>query len=259
MNTLIAPKLNQLFTSWPQNLVATSPWLHAQGIDNNLIRKYVASHWLTRVGNGAFIRTGDKPDWSSALYALQSQLKLDVHAGGATALELDGVYNQVPMQTKQRRIYIYGHQGTKLPKWFTHGSLKTNPVFSKIELFTSEPAKTFRESPKSEFPIKTSTRERAILELLDSANPDGLELISALFPMLSGLRAQVIQQHLELCTSVKVKRLFLYLAREENAPWFKDLDLEKINLGLGNRVFTKHGSLDPQFKITVPKTEKNYV
>jgi len=74
---------------------------------------------------------------------------------------------------------------------------------------------------------------------------------------LISIRPNVIQILLESCTSLKVKRMFLHFAEKVNHPWFKKLDLKKIELGSGKRVIFQNGVLDKKYNITVPKDEKN--
>jgi hypothetical protein len=54
------------------------------------------------------------------------------------------------------------------------------------------------------------------------------------------------------CNSIKVKRLFLYLAEGHGHPWFERLDLNALDLGKGNRSIVVGGRLDPKYQITVP-------
>jgi len=253
MSTSIGTKINQLIKDWPQNTVATSVWLHNYGVDKNLINRYVKSGWLVRVGNGAFIKPGDKLEWLAAVHAIQSQLKLEVHVGGETALELDGLYDQVP-QANGQSVYIYGPKGLKLPQWFKNAKFKVLPVFSKIELFSKEPIQTYSEIKFSSYGVKVSSRERAILELLsDVPQKKDIASVFNLFHQLSTLRPKVVQSHLENCESVKVKRLFLYIARETHQPWLPEINRTKINLGKGKRVVVKGGRFDQEFQITVPE------
>ena len=58
---------------------------------------------------------------------------------------------------------------------------------------------------------------------------------------------------LESCTSIKVKRLFLFLAEKANHSWVKHINLEKIDLGSGKRSIVKNGAYNSKYKITVPK------
>lgn len=69
------------------------------------------------------------------------------------------------------------------------------------------------------------------------------------------LRAPLVQQLLEACTSVKVKRLFLYMAESGSLPCFEEIDSNRVNLGKGDRTVIKGGRLDPKYHITVPRKE----
>jgi hypothetical protein len=49
---------------------------------------------------------------------------------------------------------------------------------------------------------------------------------------------------LEACRSVKVKRLFLYMAENQGLPWLAKLDLSKVHLGAGKRMIVLRGRYD---------------
>jgi hypothetical protein len=70
---------------------------------------------------------------------------------------------------------------------------------------------------------------------------------------LNNLSPNQLQPLLEKCQSVKVKRLFMYLAEKAGHEWFKYLDLNKIDLGKGKRSIVKNGVYVSKYKITVPK------
>ncbi len=72
-------------------------------------------------------------------------------------------------------------------------------------------------------------------------------------PHLNNLRPASVQSLLEACTSVKVKRLFLYLADKAGHDWHNYLKLEKVDLGSGKRSIVKDGVYVSQYQITVPK------
>ncbi|MBU4331192.1 MAG: type IV toxin-antitoxin system AbiEi family antitoxin domain-containing protein, partial [Acidobacteria bacterium] len=55
------------------------------------------------------------------------------------------------------------------------------------------------------------------------------------------------------CRSVKVKRLFLYLAEKAAHSWTGSLDVSRINLGKGDRLIAEKGVLDKKYRITVPR------
>jgi hypothetical protein len=96
MNTLKGTKLNNLLVNWPDGAVYTSTWLGSQGFSPSLIRGYRQHNWLQSIGRGAFVKVGDRLDWVGAVWALQHQLGLSIHAGGKTALELAGYAHFLP-------------------------------------------------------------------------------------------------------------------------------------------------------------------
>jgi hypothetical protein len=59
---------------------------------------------------------------------------------------------------------------------------------------------------------------------------------------LDRLRPQIMQQLLKTCHSIKVTRLFLYLAKRNNLACFPDLSIKDLALGSGNRVIGQGGS-----------------
>jgi len=69
------------------------------------------------------------------------------------------------------------------------------------------------------------------------------------------LRANILQELLENCRSVKVNRLCLFFADRLNLPWFPKLEVSRINLGSGKRVLHPGGKLDKKYLITVPRDE----
>ena len=75
---------------------------------------------------------------------------------------------------------------------------------------------------------------------------------------LNNLRPNSVQQLLEKCSSVKVKRLFLYMAEKAQHPWLDYLDLHKIDLSKGNRSLVENGVYVSKYKITVPKELESY-
>jgi len=73
------------------------------------------------------------------------------------------------------------------------------------------------------------------------------------FENLSTLRPQIIQELLEKSSSVKAKRIFLFLGDKLNLPWMKQLNFSCINLGEGPRQLTVKGIYNSKYNITYPK------
>ena len=102
------------------------------------------------------------------------------------------------------------------------------------------------------FSVKVSTPERAILEMLYlTPNTISLKETYQTLELLVNLRPKLMQELLENCSSVKVKRLFLYMAEKINHSWFSVIQTDKINIGSGKRIITKNGKLDTKYNIVI--------
>ena len=75
---------------------------------------------------------------------------------------------------------------------------------------------------------------------------------------LNDLRPDKINKYLSLCSSIKVKRLFLYLSEKADHQWFQYVDVEALDLGKGKRSLTHNGIYSNKYKITVPRILKEY-
>ena len=64
------------------------------------------------------LKSGDKLLLSGALAALQSQANVNIHIGGRSALELNGIAHY--LQFSSPEVTIFTHSKTKLPLWFTN-------------------------------------------------------------------------------------------------------------------------------------------
>ena len=148
--------------------------------------------------------------------------------------------------------FIFAQTGYKLPKWF-----KNNKDWKDHQLICSSflpPQLGTMDYDLGNFKIKISTPARAMMECLEIA-PKKFDLTEAYLIMegLTSLKPSDVQKLLEACTSVKVKRLFLYFSEAANHSWFKYLDIDKINLGSGKRSIVKDGIYNEKYSITVPK------
>jgi hypothetical protein len=104
------------------------------------------------------------------------------------------------------------------------------------------------------FSIRSSTPERAILEMLDGVpSKQTFSEAKLIFENLTTLRSQLVQTLLEQCNSIKAKRLFLYLAEECHHAWFTKLKLSQIELGKGKRSIGPNGRLNAKYLIVVPR------
>ncbi len=106
-------KLNRLVLDWPKGTVYTSEWMVQQGYSRSLLNKYKKGHWISSLARSAYILAGDRVDWTGGLFALQHQLKLNIHAAGKTALQLKGLAHFLPAGIKI--VFLFGVAGETLP------------------------------------------------------------------------------------------------------------------------------------------------
>jgi len=100
--------------------------------------------------------------------------------------------------------------------------------------------------------IRLSAPELAMMEFLYLVpGRESFSEASLLMDGLATLRPGVVQSLLEQCRSVKVKRLFMFLAERHNHPWVKRLHLSKVDFGRGKRMIVKGGRFDAKYRITV--------
>jgi hypothetical protein len=250
MSTQNATKINQLLQSQPNGIVLLSSWLRKQGYSLWLQKRYKESQWLQSMGSGAMKRKGDKVGIEGALFALQTQLHMSVHIGGKSALGMLGKSHYLEFDKKE--ITLFGQANEKLPKWFSNYHWK-----QKVQYYPSNFLPADLNMVKYEFGnffILISDPMRAIMECLYLAPKEqSLAECYELMESLNNLIPATVQATLEQCNSVKVKRLFLYMAEKAGHSWFKYLHLDKIDLGNGKRSVVTDGVYIPKYQITVPK------
>jgi hypothetical protein len=250
MATVNKTKINQLLQEQPPGVVLLSSWLAKHGYSIDLLKHYRKTAWLQSIGKGAHIRADDKVGYEGAIYALQKQAKLTIHLGGRTALSLLGKAHY--LQLGDHKAVLFGAVGEKLPTWFKHRDWGVKLDYYETSFLP--PDLGFSEVEIKSFSIKISGAARALMECLYLA-PQKQELIECyeLMEGLNNLAPKQIQTLLENCQSVKVKRLFLYMAEKADHAWFKYLDLTKVDLGKGKRSIVSSGVLIDKYGITVPK------
>lgn len=247
-------KINRLLRLQPAGVVLQANWLDKEGYSYGLQQRYRESRWLESIGTGAMIRVGDEIGFEGGIYALQQQSGLSIHPGGRTALVLLGKAHYLEMNTK--RIALFGASGEKLPKWFENYDWGVKVEYHQASMLPKDAGLT--EIEIKSFSIQVSDAIRAVMECLYlAADKESLMECYDLMENLNNVRPDRVQSLLEACRSVKVKRLFLYLAEKAGHNWFKYLDLEKIDTGSGKRSFIKQGVYVDKYHITVPKELAN--
>lgn len=247
-----ATKINRVFRRWPRGTVATQTWLDRFEVSSKLANWHVGSGWLVRFGARAFVQPGDRVDWRGGLYAMQTQLGLNVHVGACTALGLQGLSHFVPLG-QQAKVILISDRPERLPAWFRNHQWEAKLEHHCLSLFERVSDETFTTLDCGGFEIIISSPERAIMEQMSlvKTNAD-VEQTHQLMEGLTTLRPSVVQDLLVNCRLVKVKRLFLWSAETIGHAWFDRLDLAQVDLGKGKRQIYKGGRLNRKYQITVP-------
>ncbi len=243
-------KIKNLLERHKPGTVCLAQWLVNLGISHDLQKRYSKSGWLKSIGTGAFKRPKDTIHWQGGLYALQEQAKLPIHLGGLTALSMLGRAHYVRFEKEV--IFLFSPQKIIMPKWFRDYAWENPIQHIKTNVL---PASVGLESyAEANFEVKISTAERAILECLYLA-PKYISFVECyqIFEGLVDLRPEILQGLLEQCSSIKVKRVFMYLTEKMQHAWVPFLDASKVHLGHGTRMLAKGGVYIPKFKIMVPK------
>lgn len=250
MTTDNEAKLKKLLGAHLPGTAYVAAWLEGRGISRDLQAYYRKSGWLESLGWGALRRPSELVTWQGGLYALQAQSGLPVHAGALTALALQGFSHYVRLGAES--VFLFSTPKTSLPAWF-----KNCDWGQKVNYFSTSvlpPSLGLMDYQAGGFSIKISAPERAMLECL-YLTPDTVDLVECYQVMegLTTLRPKLLQPLLEQCNSVKVKRLFLYMAEKAGYAWFKRLDTKTFDLGAGDREITKGGVYISRYGLILPE------
>lgn len=261
INATRRKKLSELL---PEGVITVPAWLIKNGFERSAIDNLVKSGALTAIHHGVYVRGSAPLQWQAIVYSLQSILQMDLVLGGLTSLEMQGFSHYLSFSEK-KTIHLYGK--TKMPAWLNtllpgvtfiwHPEKellgrKKKLIPSQVKSLNSFVVR--REWREGFNDLQLSSQERAFLEVLaDVPEKISFEHADQLIQGMTSLSPRSLQELLELCGNVKVKRLFFWLADRHNYVWLQKLDKERIDFGKGNRMLIKGGKLDTKYKISVPK------
>lgn len=243
----------------PEGAIVTRQWLLENHFDRHAIDNLVKTGQLHVISYGIYGRGELSNSWEPIVYALQAFHKSECVVGGLTALELQGLAHYLPLSKKKQHVQLYTPE--PLPKWIINFSpdliftrYNSSEVFKDLKENNTEFFTTRREWKENMDGIIISVPERAMLEAL-LVVPDKITFDHAneLMQGATSFSPRIVQIMLEQCNSVKCKRLFLLLAERNRHQWISKIDMSKIDLGAGNRMLVKGGTLDKKYRITVPK------
>lgn len=253
----MATKIKQIIDAHGTDTLLFSSWLSAQGINRAEQAAYVQSGWLEKVVQGVYKVAGANVPLFSAVSAYNSQLGKQCIIGAETALEIRGYSHYVPMGKPLAFLYTSSH--AKLPQWFLTTEWDRTIRYHTISLWADNSLGLEQREEDGRI-LLISSPERAIMECLNRPFiAQTLMDTYYIMEMLTTLRPKLVQQLLEQCSSVKVKRLFLYLAEKADYPWYKAIDTSHVDLGSGRRMISPTGKYVSKYNITIPTEVYNYV
>lgn len=172
---------------------------------------------------------------------------------GLSALNLFGLVHYGRFKNNWQ---LFANRDEVLPKWFKNYKFSDRWELFKTD-FLSDDLSLQEYKVEYDYKVIISRLERAILEALYLTPKNaGLSEIREIFSMFRTLRPTLLQELLENCKSIKVKRLFLYFAENANLSWLK-FDLSKIDLGKGVRVIQKGGKYNAKYNIMIGDLDDN--
>ena len=258
------PRLKPLLDSVPPGFVVDTAWLRSRGIDSKSIHDYVASGWFERVIRGVYRRpvhkttSIDRLPWQVVLLSLQHLIESKVHLGGESALDLFGHVHFL-RHGNEGRTHFYG----ETPSWFARLPLDGEVVVHRATLFDNNALGLIDANVEGttnrwtlgvwNWPVRSSTPERAILEAIDEL-PDNssFDNLDRIFEGLVNLRPALVMSLLEACRSVKVRRLFFVFADRHAHHWRSHLDTKRVDFGNGPRALVKGGRFHPTYGVSLP-------
>ena len=185
----------------------------------------------------------------------------DTVVGGISALSISGLSQYLSL-ARQSQIHLYGDN--QLPAWLSRLTLpmqfkghRTRRLWSGKLLKNKNCIKEHKWATELP-PVYFSCPEKAFLETLIEV-PDRVtfEHADELMQGLMYLSPGKLDILLKECKSIKIKRLFFWLAKRQQHPWFSKININNYDLGSGNRVVAKGGKLDTELSITVPSHMTN--
>ena len=260
-------KLKNLLDTLPPGFLVDSPWLEEHGIYRQLAQSYLQAGWLERPLQGLYRRPftlggspGAERDWKIPVLSALWLMHFKFHVAATSALELHGFTHYVRMSGPSK-LYLHGDAPSWPPKLdltaeivVRQGSLfqDSKTGVENTDFLLESGAPDLAASPW-DWPIAMSSPERALLETIDETpNNESFHNLDVLFQSMGNVRPKLMMQLLQMCRSIKTKRVFFVFADRHAHAWRKYIDESAIDLGSGDRMLVKGGKLHKRYRITLP-------
>ncbi|MCR4765059.1 MAG: type IV toxin-antitoxin system AbiEi family antitoxin, partial [Bacteroidaceae bacterium] len=252
----MAKEMREILASLPHDSVVFSSWLESQGIDLDELYAYIKSGEIERISKGVYKLHGTTPALLAIISSYNTQLGKQCIVGAFSAFDLRGYSHYLSME--KPTAYLLTDKNDKLPNWLLKREWDmtiryTSAPFIEKSLLGVEKITIHQRE------LLVSTPERAILECLNL--PEAFTSLMDIYYMmenLTNLRPELVQSLLEICTSKKVKRLFLYMAEKANHAWLKHLKTDNLNLGKSRITITPNGKFINKYRIVISEELVNY-
>ena len=237
--------------------------LYSLGLSRPDVDYYLRSEYLVSVARGFYMRNNQYPlDWREVVASLY-ELGFVVHVGGATVISESGLDHFVSLKNERQEVSLFSFQN--LPTWLN--SLDDEITRKKFK-FTLNKQSWLSNLPKSAYKvqrfgpwdrsIKYATLELALLEqLVEVKNEQDIVTLDRQMEGMASLSPNRLNQLLPVCTNVKAKRLFGWLADRHAHNWAKHINWDKIDCGSGKRSVVPGGRYNSKWKITMPQDMEN--
>jgi len=243
----------------PPGLIVTRKWLMEHGLSRHALDNQIKSHQFTPIVPGVYARPQATLVWQNLVSSLTAVLPMGLHLGGLSALSVQGFSHYLELSGTQS-VHLYGEKTP--PAWINHVLPVVEPKFHSTRRLWRDGAQAVLLKNVVDFvwredmpPMKVSSPEMAYLELLmDVSLSVSFEHADELMQGLTQLSPRKLQVLLAECKSIKVKRLFFWMADRHQYTWRGRLDPGEFDLGESKRVIAKGGKLDKAYKITVPES-----
>lgn len=249
-------KIIKLTQMLKPGVVYTSGYLKEKGYSPQLLKKYIDLNLVVSDSKGIYRLEGTKTGSYHAVYTIQSILMKNAHVASWSSLRLKG-YSEQLYGNSPETIRLNTAEMFKIPLWlnrierYNHFRIKIRQsnIFSESEDFIGY-------VDINGMQIKVSETERAVFELLDdiTVHEDYEEAVS-IFEYISGFRKDTVMKLLRMCSSIKVKRLFMFLSEKySNMKWSED-NIKEFDLGSGVRTIVQDSPKNTfisKYKLLVP-------
>ncbi len=247
----------------PPYRLVTRTWLISRGMAHHTADNLVKRGELEVLRPGVYANPGQELAWEEVVCSVQ-RMGSSLIVGGDTALDVLGRGHYIPLGPNYV-VNLYGPE--RLPRWINdlglaaefrrHGSNwlrggKTPPVLEDGPGL-SYPFVIARSRGRGGGRMYVSTPERAYFEILGGVPAKtSFEHAELLLDGMPDLLPHRLNGLLVRTRSVKVKRLFFWLAKRQRHPWLAHVPEDGVDFGSGKRQLAPGGRLNREYQITVP-------